>query len=103
MDAIGVMLDADDEIARAPHDYDDLWSELEWAPLAYDDSPGGIRASDQHAGGRPPMSKPANGDDSAAFNVSSRHTQFIDDLTGQPLSPDLCKKALAEELKYFDS
>ena len=31
----------------------------------------------------------------------SRHERFADDLTGQPLPPELCKQARATELQYF--
>ena len=31
----------------------------------------------------------------------SRHERFVVDLTGQPLPPDLCRKARATELDYF--
>ena len=30
-----------------------------------------------------------------------RHERYVDDITGQPLSPELCKKARATELDYF--
>ena len=31
----------------------------------------------------------------------SRHERYVDDLTGQPLPPDLCHAARATELEYF--
>ena len=31
----------------------------------------------------------------------SRHERYVDDLTGQPLPPDLCRKARQTELDYF--
>ena len=32
----------------------------------------------------------------------SRHERYVNDITGQPLPPELCKKARAIELKYFN-
>jgi hypothetical protein len=31
----------------------------------------------------------------------SRHERYVDDITGQPLPSELCKKARAKELEYF--
>ena len=36
------------------------------------------------------------------FKVNTvRHERYVDDLTGQPLRPELCHKARATELDYF--
>ena len=32
---------------------------------------------------------------------TNRHERYVDDLTGQLLDPDLCRKARATELEYF--
>ena len=32
---------------------------------------------------------------------TSRHERYVDDLTGQPLPPEVCRKARATELEYF--
>ena len=32
---------------------------------------------------------------------TSRHERYVDDLTGQPLDPELCRKARATELDYL--
>ena len=32
-----------------------------------------------------------------------RHERYIDDITGQPLNPELCRIALKKELDYFHS
>ena len=38
------------------------------------------------------------------LNLSaSRHDKFVDDLTGLPLNPELCKAARRKELDYFES
>ena len=42
----------------------------------------------------------------AKFNFAGvlkpgRHERYVDDITGQPLSPELCKKARAPELDYL--
>ena len=106
VDATGVMVDADEEVARhAPEHYLGLLgSELGWAPLADDDSPGEGELYTTTADGTPPMSKPRAGDDRNSSEILkvSRHNRYVDDLTGQPLPPDLCNKARAEELRYFE-
>ena len=104
VEIIGVMHDAVDEIALAQKDYEMLGihgSAQGWAPLADDDSPRGGAVKHQDVIGRPPVSKPAGDDVSELLNVGGRHNQFIDDLTGHQLDPDLCKKARAEEFRYF--
>ena len=35
--------------------------------------------------------------------VVNRHERFVDDITGQPLNPDLCRAARQKELDYFVS
>ena len=32
---------------------------------------------------------------------ANRHERYVDDITGQPLSPELCQKARATELDHF--
>ena len=32
---------------------------------------------------------------------TSRHERYVDDLTGQPLPPELCRKARATAIEYF--
>ena len=39
--------------------------------------------------------------DFAGVLKPSRHERYVDDITGQPLCPELCKKARATELEYF--
>ena len=39
--------------------------------------------------------------DFAGLPKPGRHERYVDDITGQPLSPELCKKAIATELDYF--
>ena len=39
--------------------------------------------------------------DFAGVLKPSRHERYVDDITGQLLSPELCKKALATELDDF--
>ena len=41
-------------------------------------------------------------DPPGVLNVcTSRHERYVVDLTGQPLDPELCRKARATELEYF--
>ena len=40
---------------------------------------------------------------SSALQVGYKHEQFVDDLTGLPLPPDLCRAARQKELDYFKS
>ena len=35
--------------------------------------------------------------------MANRHEKFVDDLTGQPLNPDLCRIARQKEIDYFRS
>ena len=35
--------------------------------------------------------------------MCSRHERFVDDITGQPLDPELCRAARRAELDYFAS
>ena len=46
----------------------------------------------------PPLSKSVI---SSGVLKVGRHERFIDDLTGQPLPPELCRKARATEFEYF--
>ena len=39
--------------------------------------------------------------DEHALGAWSGRDQFVDDLTGLPLPPDLCRAAQAKELEYF--
>ena len=91
----------DDDTVREPHDGSIAGS----PPSADDDRRVGPAVNDQHKQGGPTKSKPGNGniDSNGANSLLSfgRHDRFIDDITGQPLPPDLCMKARAEELAYF--
>ena len=37
------------------------------------------------------------------MGVVNRHERFIDNITGQPLNPELCRIARKKELDYFHS
>ena len=39
--------------------------------------------------------------DFAGVLKPGRHERYVDDITGQPLSPELCKKARATDLDHF--
>ena len=67
-----------------------------WAPLADDGKPGG--GKDDHAMRQPPL--PTSAVSNGVLKVS-RHERYVDDLTGQPLPPELCRAARATELDYF--
>ena len=41
--------------------------------------------------------------DEHALGASSSRDQFVDDLTGLPLPPDLCRVARAKEFEYFNT
>ena len=77
-----------------------------WAPLADDGMPGGGIHHD--ASRHPPLPKSRVSNESGPTESgvlkvgwANRHERFVDDLTGQPLPPDLCRAARATELAYF--
>ena len=71
-------------------------SKMGWAPLSDDGKPGDGISDD--AIRRAPLAK---SDVSSGVLKVSRHERYVDDLTGQLLSPELCRKARATELDYF--
>ena len=105
-----VMLEGSDEIELfAKH-----VSELNSPPLTEDDRRRGGR-QDQHAEEHPRKSKHVvskvreSSDSRASENDGvfaagvNRHERFVDDITGQPLDPELCRIARKKELDYFHS
>jgi hypothetical protein len=82
IDGCGIMIDGDDDVRlHYRHDLPDP-----------DSQPS--EAADAHF---------ASG---AEYNFAgilkpSRHERHVDDITGQPLPPELCRKARATELDYF--
>ena len=71
-----------------------------------------IHASDGRTLGYPESSRrgskeyepnPSDGLSDSLFSVGSRHERFIDDITKQPLDPELCRIARRKEIDYFKS
>ena len=105
-----VMLEGSDEIELfAKH-----VSELNSPPLTEDDGRRGGR-QDEQAIEHPRKSKHVvskvrtSSDSRASENDGvfaagvNRHERFVDDITGQPLDPELCRIARKKELDYFHS
>ena len=86
-DGCGIMIDGDDDVRlhyrsdynrmRNPTDPRHDSAEVHYMTCEEYDSPGVLKVG------------------------TSRHERFIDDLTCQPLDPELCRKARATELQYF--
>ena len=95
-----MMIDGCEEVAdvRQRQNVHRTVSELNSPPLTEDDRRRG-GSQDQHAAGRPRESKHI---EDSVFAVS-RHERYVDDITGQPLEPELCRRARAEELAFFHS
>ena len=106
-DGCGVMIDGDDDVQlhhrsglhrlRSPADGLDDPAEMYFA--------NGSELGSTGPGGCPPPADEAGAAETGVFDgilQVGRHDRYVDDLTGQPLPPELCKAARKTELDYFN-
>ena len=106
-DGCGVMIDGDDDVQlhhrsglhrlRSPADGLDDPAEMYFAD--------GSELGSTGPGGCPPPADEAGAAETGVFDgilQVGRHDRYVDDLTGQPLPPELCKAARKTELDYFN-